>query len=230
MPDETLMDNRTQMDNRFRLLVFDLDGTLVDSKDDLAASVNYALAAAGLPTLPHTVIYSSIGNGASRLIQRSLPPGREAIFPSVLSAFLDHYGDHLLDTTVPYPGVRDGLDAWAGRYRMAVLTNKPVGLTRALLSGLGLDRHFGAVYGGDSFGSKKPHPEGLRRVMEACSATPPDTLMVGDSINDVLAGRTAGARTCGVTYGLGSCDFAREAPDFTIDRFPDLFLRIRPAE
>jgi phosphoglycolate phosphatase len=218
------------MDNSFRLLVFDLDGTLVDSKDDLAASVNFALAAFGLSTLPHTVIHSYIGNGASRLIQRSLPPDGEAILPSVLSVFLDHYGKHLLDTTVPYPGVRESLDAWAGRYRMSVLTNKPIGLTRALLAGLDLDRHFDGVYGGDSFPSKKPHPEGLLRIMDICSARPADTLMIGDSINDVLAGRAADVRTCGVTYGLGSRDFERETPDFTIDRFPDLFLRIRPME
>jgi phosphoglycolate phosphatase len=224
------MPDGTPMDNRFRLLVFDLDGTLVDSKDDLAASVNYALAAFGIPTLPHTVIHSYIGNGASALIRHSLPPGREAIFPSLLSVFLDHYGDHILDTTVPYPGVRESLDAWAGKYRTALLTNKPIGLTQALLAGLDMDRHFDGVYGGDSFGSKKPHPEGLLRIMEACSAKPSDTLMTGDSINDVLAGRAAGARTCGVTYGIGSRDFAREAPDFTIDRFPDLFLRIRPIE
>ena len=211
-----------------RLIVFDLDGTLVDSKDDLASSVNHALSASGFPVLPRETVYSYVGNGATALIRRSLPAGREEALGAVLDRFLDHYGRHLLDTTVPYPGVREALGEWARSYKMAVLTNKPIGMTRALLSGLSLESHFADVRGGDSFGNKKPHPEGLLRIMAAGESAPAETLMVGDSVNDVLAGRAAGVATCGVTYGLGAAGFLAEAPDFTVDRFPELFDRIRP--
>ncbi|MCL5966086.1 MAG: HAD-IA family hydrolase [Deltaproteobacteria bacterium] len=211
-----------------RLIVFDLDGTLVDSKDDLASSVNFALAAFGFPALPNPVVYSYVGDGATMLIRRSIPPGENGVVEGVLSTFLSHYSQHLLDTTVPYPGVAEALAAWGDRYRMAVLTNKPVAMTRAILSGLGLASHFAEVRGGDSFETKKPDPAGLLRVMESMGASPRETLMVGDSPNDVLAGRGAGAATCGVTYGLGAAGFAKAPPDFTIDRFPELFTRIRP--
>lgn len=211
-----------------RLIVFDLDGTLVDSKVDLASSVNHALASFGFPTLAPATVYSFVGNGATALIRRSLPPAREEVLDAVLAAFLDHYGRHLLDTTLPYPGVREALARWAGSYEMAVLTNKPIAMTRSLLQGLSLDGYFADVRGGDSFGNKKPHPEGLLHLMGIRGARPAETLMVGDSVNDVMAGRAAGALTCGVTYGLGAEGFSREAPDFTVDRFPELFVRIRP--
>lgn len=212
-----------------RLLVFDLDGTLVDSKVDLANSVNVALTGFGYPPLPHELVYSYVGNGATMLIRRALGPAGEGELPAVLDLFLDHYGRHLLDTTVPYPGVTDSLRERSGDYEMAVLTNKPVGMTRAMLDGLSLSRYFVDVRGGDSFGNKKPHPEGLLAIMDARGASSGETLMVGDSANDVLAGRAAGTATCGVTYGLGAEGFAEHPPDFTVDRFPDLFRRIRPA-
>ncbi|MDA8122922.1 MAG: HAD-IA family hydrolase, partial [Deltaproteobacteria bacterium] len=148
--------------------------------------------------------------------------------PAILDSFLFHYRQHLLDTTLPYPGVAESLREWAGTYPMALLTNKPLDMTRAILSGLALDRFFPDVIGGDSFGSKKPDPEGLLHLMKTRGAPPGETLMVGDSRNDVLAGKRAGARTCGVTYGLGAEGFADHPPDFTVGRFPDLFDRIRP--
>jgi phosphoglycolate phosphatase len=212
-----------------RALVFDLDGTLVDSKVDLANSVNHALAEFGLPVHPLPVIYSYIGDGASILIRRAVGKDGDDVLPHVLSCFLDHYRSHLLDTTVPYPGVEKALRDRAGDYSMAVLTNKPLDMTRSILSALSLDRYFRDVRGGDSFENKKPHPEGLLRVIEGLGASPAETLMVGDSRNDVLAGKGAGAFTCGVTYGLGAEGFAAHSPDFTVDRFPDLFRRIRPA-
>lgn len=216
------------MENGVRLLVFDLDGTLVDSKDDLAASVNFALASFGFPALPNPVIHSYVGDGATMLIRRAVPPGENGVAEGVLAAFLEHYSRHLLDSTVPYPGVEETLSAWAGRYRTAVLTNKPIAMTRSILAGLGLSHRFDDVRGGDSFETKKPDPAGLLSLMRTFGASPRETLMVGDSRNDVLAGRGAGASTCGVTYGLGASGFAQDPPDFTIDRFPDLFARIRP--
>lgn len=216
------------MDIAVRLVVFDLDGTLVDSKVDLANSVNYALGAFGVPPLPHETIYSYVGNGASMLIQRSLGTARRAILPRVLETFLAHYREHLLDTTVPYPGVRESLEAHSGRFAMAVLTNKPVDMTRTILSGLSLSGHFVDVRGGDSFGTKKPNPEGLLRILADRGIPAAESLMVGDSANDVLAGKGAGVPTCGVTYGLGPEGFVEHSPDFTIHRFPELFRRIRP--
>lgn len=211
-----------------RLLVFDLDGTLIDSKVDLANSVNHALAAFGLSALPHPVIYSYVGDGATMLIRRAVGEEDGGILPAVLDAFLAHYRRHLLDTTVPYPGVPESLRDWTGSYQMAVLTNKSLDMTQAILSGLALDRYFTDVVGGDGPDGKKPHPGGLLRIMRTRGAPPGETLMVGDSRNDVLAGKTAGVRTCGVTYGLGIDGFAEHPPDFTIGRFPDLFDRIRP--
>jgi phosphoglycolate phosphatase len=211
-----------------RLLVFDLDGTLVDSKTDLANSVNHTLSSFGIEPLAHPTIFRYVGNGATQLIRRSLGPQRESILPDALRLFLDHYGRHLLDTTAPYPGVKESLGEHAARYEMAVLTNKPLGMTETILSGLSLSRYFAEVRGGDSFDSKKPDPEGLRAILSSRSVPSGEALMVGDSVNDVLAGRRAGTATCGVTYGLGAEGFAEHPPDFTIDRFPDLFVRIRP--
>jgi phosphoglycolate phosphatase len=208
--------------------VFDLDGTLIDSKVDLANSVNHALGAFGLPSLPHPLIYSYVGDGATALIRKAVGNRGDGMLPAVLDTFLSHYREHLLDSTLPYPGVEESLGEWAGAYRMSILTNKPLDMTRTILSGLSLGRHFLEVVGGDSLDSKKPDPGGLLHIMRTLGASPEETLMVGDSRNDVLAGRNAGVRTCGVTYGLGTDGFASDPPDFTVARFPDLFHRIRP--
>ncbi len=217
------------MKHAARLLVFDLDGTLVDSKEDLANAVNVALESFDLPPLPNPVIYSYVGDGASALILRALPPEKADLLPEVLDRFLAYYRRHLLDTTRAYPGVGGALRKWAGIYRMAVLTNKGVAMTREILSGLSLDGYFFEVRGGDSFGTKKPDPEGLLHIVQEAGAEAREAIMIGDSRNDVLAGRAAGTVTCGVTYGLGTSGFAEHPPDFTVDRFPDLFRRIRPA-
>ena len=212
-----------------RLLVFDLDGTLVDSKEDLANAVNVAIESFDLPPLPHPTIYSYVGDGASALILRALPKERADVLPMVLDRFLAYYGRHLLDTTRAYPGVVGALRKWAGIYRMAVLTNKGVEMTREILSGLSLDGYFFDVRGGDSFATKKPDPEGLLHILRGAGVEAKEAVMIGDSRNDVQAGRAAGAVTCGVTYGLGASGFAGHPPDFTVDTFPDLFRRIRPA-
>ncbi|MGB3399504.1 MAG: HAD-IA family hydrolase [Candidatus Deferrimicrobiaceae bacterium] len=216
------------MGKAVRLVVFDLDGTLVDSKVDLANSVNYALGAFGFPLLPYEMVYSYVGDGAATLIQRSLGTDGREILPLVLETFLTHYREHLLDTTVPFPGVSESLEAHSKAFEMAVLTNKPIDMTRNILAGLSLSRYFVDVRGGDSFDSKKPNPEGLLRIMKKRGTSPAESLMVGDSVNDVLAGQRAGVVTCGVSYGIGAKGFAEHSPDFTIDHFPELFHRIRP--
>ena len=219
---------RDDMEKAVRLVVFDLDGTLVDSKVDLANSVNYALGAFGVPLLPIETIHSYVGDGARVLIQRSLGTDGKEVLPLVLETFLSHYREHLLDTTVPYPGVSECLQAHSNAFEMALLSNKLVDMTQSILAGLSLSRYFVDVRGGDSFDSKKPDPEGLLRIMEERGISPEESLMVGDSANDILAGQAAGVATCGVSYGFGVKGFADLSPDFTIDRFPELFDRIRP--
>ena len=211
------------------LLVFDLDGTLVDSKEDLANAVNVAIESFDLPPLPNPVIYSYVGDGASALILRALPKEKADLLPEVLDRFLAYYRRHLLDTTRAYPGVVGALRKWAGIYRMAVLTNKGAAMSREILAGLSLDGYFFDVLGGDSFGTKKPDPEGLLHILREAGVEAQEAVMIGDSRNDVQAGKAAGAVTCGVTYGLGVAGFAEHPPDFTVDTFPDLFLRLRPA-
>jgi phosphoglycolate phosphatase len=192
--------------------------------------VNVALESFGVPPLPLQVVCGFVGDGAVALLRRALPPGKSDLLPEVLDRFLSYYRRHLLDTTRPYPGVVDALRKWSGMYRMAVLTNKGLAMSEAILSGLSLDGYFFEVRGGDSFPKKKPDPQGLLHLLGEAGASPGETVMVGDSKNDVLAGRGAGTVTCGVTYGLGASGFAEHPPDFTVDRFPELFARIRPAE
>jgi phosphoglycolate phosphatase len=228
-PQATVFHYNGEMVYATRLLVFDLDGTLVDSKVDLANAVNVALESFDLPPLPHPMIYSYVGDGATMLIRRALPPEKADLLPEVLDRFLAYYRRHLLDTTRAYPGVVGALRKWAGIYRMAVLTNKGVTMTQEILSGLSLDGYFFEVRGGDSFRTKKPDPEGLLHILGEAEVEAEEAIMIGDSRNDVQAGRAAGAVTCGVTYGLGTSGFAEHPPDFTVDTFPDLFRRIRPA-
>ncbi len=213
-----------------RLLVFDLDGTLVDSKEDLANAVNVALESFDLHPLPHPVIYSYVGDGATALIRRALSTeNADFLLPQVLDRFLAYYRRHLLDTTRAYPGVAAALRKWGGIYRMAVLTNKGVEMTREILSGLSLDGHFFDVIGGDSFGTRKPDPEGLIHILREEGVEAREAVMIGDSRNDVLAGRAAGTVTCGVTYGLAASGFAEHPPRLHRRPLPDLFSRIRPA-
>ncbi len=141
------------------------------------------------PPLPHPTIYSYVGDGASTLIRRALPPEKAGLLPKVLDRFLGYYRRHLLDTTRAYPGVVGALRKWAGIYRMAVLTNKGVAMTREILSGLSLDGYFFEVRGGDSFGTKKPDPEGLLHILRKAGVEAREAVMIGDSRNDVLGGK-----------------------------------------
>ena len=206
------------------LLIFDLDGTLIDSKLDLAHAVNAARAHMGLGDLPHPLVFSYVGNGAPTLIQRSLgPEAGEAQVQEALEFFLAYYRDHMLDYTTLYPGVADTLDVLlqSGK-RMAVLTNKPVRISKAIIGGLGLERHFFQIYGGNSFEQKKPHPIGIETLLSEAGMGAGHALMIGDSAVDIQTARNAGIKSCGVTYGFQPETLAAEPPDFLIDRFEDL--------
>ncbi len=207
-----------------KLVIFDLDGTLVDSKEDLALSVNAMRERMGLPAVRHDVIASYVGHGVTTLVRRAL--GAEASDEKIekgMIIFLDYYREHMLDHTTLYPGVRGALEQLGGR-TLAVLTNKPVRFSREMLERLGLAPLFTAIYGGNSFPQKKPDPMGVERLMADTGARERQTLMVGDSDTDVLTGRNAGVWTCGVTYGFGAHTLEEAPPDFIVGDLRDLPL------
>jgi phosphoglycolate phosphatase len=207
-----------------QLLIFDLDGTLIDSKLDLAASVNAARAHMDLDPIDNDVVYSYVGNGAPELIRRALGEmGTPENVQRALGFFLTYYRDHKLDHTVLYPGVRDALDRLLGNnVAMAVLTNKPVRISQAIVEGLGLAAHFQRVYGGNSFEYKKPHPIGVDTLIAECQADRERTIMVGDSSVDVQTARNARVTACGVSWGFQPETFAEHPPDLLIDHMTEL--------
>jgi phosphoglycolate phosphatase len=197
-----------------RLAVFDLDGTLVDSVDDLHASVNHALASLGLPLRTIEEVRAFVGEGARVLLTKAVAPRGDLLEPA-LAAWREHYVAHCLDRTRPYPGV-EALLAGARR-TLAVHTNKPGAMARKILAGLGLLPRFAAVVGGDE-APRKPDPAGLLRIMEAAGATPAETVFVGDSRHDVATARAAGASLVAVTWGLSSRDeLARAGATVLVD-------------
>ena len=205
-----------------RLLIFDLDGTLADTKLDLALSVNAMRQRMALPPLPLDVITAYIGHGVTNLVRRALgEQGTDESVQQGLALFLEHYRCHLLDNTIVYPGVADALKEFQNR-QLAVLTNKSEDFSRAILAGLGIARYFAFIFGGDSFPQKKPHPLGVQKLMSETGASTEQTLMVGDSDTDVLTGRNAGVWTCGVTYGFGAPTLASAPPDLLIGDLREL--------
>jgi phosphoglycolate phosphatase len=210
------------------LLIFDLDGTLIDSKLDLAHAVNAARAHMGLGPIEHEIVYSYVGNGAPVLIRRAL--GRDASQSDVqraLDYFLAYYREHMLDYTVLYPGVRESLERLLeARVQMAVLTNKPVRISQAILDGLGVGGHFLRIYGGNSFEQKKPSPVGVQKLMEESGIGRDRTMVVGDSSVDVQTARNANVKVCGVTYGFQPETFQEYPPDILVDRMEELADRV----
>ena len=207
---------------QLRLLIFDLDGTLVDSRQDLGNSVNAMLRHFGRHELPLEVIASYIGDGAPMLVRRALGDPKDEHFLHVaLQFFLDYYRKHKLDHTYVYEGVIEALRELCFTdtlpRKMAVLSNKPVGPSRAIVDALGLGAFFVHVYGGNSFATKKPDPLGARTLLQQTHTQPHEGMMIGDSSNDVLTGRNAGLWTCGVTYGFAPHTLSLAPPDVLID-------------
>ncbi len=202
---------------KYDLIIFDLDGTLIDSKIDLVNSVNFTRKQLNLNPLPDEIIFSYIGDGVQKLIQRAVSEARnKSVFSRALNIFLSHYRDHLLDYTMVYPGVLEVLTKLDHKV-LGVLTNKPLESTLAILTGLNIKERFCFIYAGNSFRQKKPHPVGINKILNETKIPRHRTLMVGDSYIDMETGQNARVSTCGVTYGLTGNTLSSCKPQFLID-------------
>jgi phosphoglycolate phosphatase len=209
-----------------KLVIFDLDGTLIDSRLDLVHSVNAMLRQFERAELPGEVVASYVGDGAPMLVRRALgDPEDEAFFKQALEFFLSYYREHKLDHTIVYAGIHEalkqiqanGTDQNGATRKMAVLSNKPVHPSRAIVDALGLGEFFVNVYGGNSFETKKPDPLGVRTLLKETGTAPEHAMIVGDSSIDVLTGKNAGIATCGVTYGFAPHTLCEAPPDVAVD-------------
>jgi len=204
------------------LIIFDLDGTLVDSLPDLAAAANAALRRLGLPEHPVEAHRKMIGRGEKNFVRRFLGPEHEHLFRQALNLYLEHYSQHLGDFTSVYPGVVETLARFS-HLNMAVLSNKREDLSRQVVQTMGLAPFFRTVRGGNSYGVLKPSPEGLSALIQELAGDPTRTLMVGDKPEDILAGRGAGALTAAVTYGYGDQEaLTASAPEHILSNFNQL--------
>lgn len=233
---------------RLKLLVFDLDGTLIDSAQDLCNSVNATLEHFNRPHLTDEIIATYIGNGALILVRRAFAADdgvepSEELLAEAYRYFLDYYREHKLDYTYAYEGVLEALDALHKVHdqldslertnvprRMAVLTNKPVRPAQAICEALGLAPYFLNIYGGNSFATKKPDPEGLLALMKEADAKPGETVMIGDSQVDVQTARNAGAWSIGCTFGLAPGSLELIPPDILVDSPADWTAALSPAK
>ena len=205
-----------------RAFLFDLDGTLIDSKLDLVNSVNFMLREMRRDVLPLATVASYIGHGAPRLVADALgPDSAEGDRKRGLEIFLAHYDKHNLDATRAYPGVVEGLEALQDR-PMAVLTNKPVKMSVEILEALGLRKYFRAVYGGDSFEKKKPDPAGAQAILKTLGAEPQKAAMVGDSDVDIKTARNTGMLAVAVNYGFGQHDRHAQPADLYVDSLQEI--------
>jgi phosphoglycolate phosphatase len=207
---------------RVRALIFDLDGTLIDSKRDLIHSVNAMLEELHRPQLAAEVISGYIGHGAPQLVARALGgTATEEELKRALQFFLAYYEDHKMDSTCAYPEVADTLQR-LNHLPMAVLTNKPTRISVRILNALGLANYFRAIYGGNSFETKKPDPFGATTILRELGVAPGEALLVGDSEVDVQTARNAGTFAAAVNYGFGVHDRAAHPADVYLERFGEL--------
>lgn len=209
------------------LLIFDLDGTLIDSSEDLAISVNAMLRHFGRRELDRETIQSYVGNGAPALVRRALgTDATEAILAEGLAFFLKFYRGHALEHTRLYPGIREAVEKLSRTHSLAVLTNKPERISTDIIAFLGLSRQFPRVVGGDRFPSKKPDPVGIKALMQESNAKAEETVMIGDTDIDVQTARNAGVRSCGVAWGFRPESFANVPPDLLVHTPEELAQRI----
>lgn len=213
----------------FDHVAFDLDGTLIDSRADLVAAVNHVRNSLGLPPEPPETLYAYVGDGARALVERALGPDRRDLWQAGVETFMAWYGEHLLDATVPYPGMVDVLDALAAHgVATSVLTNKPLRLSRAILDGLRLTPRFVDVVGGDSLPTRKPDPAGVEHLRSLTRTPPARMLLVGDSTIDLATARAARVRFCGVTWGFVPATLRAAGPEHLVSDAAELLALILP--
>ncbi len=198
-------------------LIFDLDGTLVDSIPDLTTSLNLLREELDCSPVSEQQVAEMVGDGVTMLVKRVL--GEQLFSPEHVTRFMQIYDDHILDNTRCYPGIEELFSRHSSE-QMALVTNKPYLLTVKLLEGLNLTRYFKTVIGGDSYPEKKPHPLPVLKALEALNADPRQTVMIGDHHTDLRSGLGAGTMTCFCSYGMGHTDGL--SPDFTAEQSTDL--------
>jgi phosphoglycolate phosphatase len=204
------------------LLMFDLDGTLIDSRRDLADSVNRTFREIGVPEKPRETLYGYVGNGVRRLISDAVGDRDPSLVERAHAVFQRHYLEHLLDETRIYPGMPEVLDHFS-RKKKAVVTNKPVVYTTRILLGLRVNTRFDLVVAGEDSSPLKPHPEMILRTLRHFGVSSDRAVMIGDSVNDVRAARDAGVRSCAVGYGIGDPEeLKRAGPDLFSETVRDL--------
>ncbi len=206
----------------FQLFVFDFDGTLVDTKKDIADSVNRTLKELELRTLDRETLYTFIGKGVNHLMTRSLEGTGYDDLPCAIDVFMRHYEEHLMDQTDLFPNCREILEHFAHKEN-TILSNKPTHFITQILDALDCRAPFSTIIGGDRMPAKKPDPGGLLHILEQHRMPPEETLMIGDSLVDVATGKRAGVKTCGVTYGHAGRESLESAqPDWIIDDLSEL--------
>ncbi len=206
------------------LLIFDLDGTLIESKWDIAQSVNCTLAELGLPERPIEEIFGFVGDGVKRLLRLAVGEGNQARFEEALKVFRRHYLEHCLDRTSFYPGIEPMLQHFAHKDK-TIATNKSIEYTRVILNGLG-PQHFRYMVGGDNGFGLKPEPGMILHILEKIGASKERTVLVGDSTNDINGGHNAGIRVCAVGYGMGNrAKMEACQPDWFIEK-PEQLMEI----
>jgi phosphoglycolate phosphatase len=208
-------------------IVFDLDGTLVDSRLDIATALDLALVERRLPALGPERVAGFVGDGVRMLVERSLTAleASHTMIDGVVTSFMDAYQRILLETTQTYPGVRETLDEARDRsIALAVVTNKPYSFSMAILEGLEIDRYFDILVGGDSLPVRKPDPSTILHALAACEALPANSVVVGDGEPDILAAKAAGTLAVGVTFGFRSRERLSEVgADVLLDSMAELF-------
>jgi phosphoglycolate phosphatase len=216
---------------KFGCIIFDLDGTLVDSRSDLDFAVNLMLSDLGFKTLPQDQVVSFVGEGMLKLVERALSvstskPLSKPELDEAMNIFRDHYRAHLLDRTVAYPGTGEAL-RYLSALPLAVVTNKPYDFTMAILTGLGLARLFKTIIGGDSVPEKKPSPVPLLNAAALCHVIPSKCLMIGDTRIDIIAGKAAGMKTAGFAGGFrGRAELEAAGADFIFDSYDELLHKV----
>jgi len=215
------------MSRRFNLFLFDLDGTLINSRKDISGSINRMLKELDLPAKEESLISTYVGQGVNNLIRKSLGDTDEKLFDRALKLFKRDYDTHCLDFTKLYPGVEETLRHIEGM--KVVVTNKPFSYSEKILKGLGIHQYFELLLGGDMHFAKKPSPEAVYYLIEKFGNVPKENILfVGDSLLDIHTAKNSGVMSCGVTYGFGTREELENAcPDYLLDSFGELLEIVR---